>query len=305
MRLISHARSSSRLTPPPASGAALAQHDEAAAGRRQLGRARAASPSAAPARRARPSPSTIAATSSLRHRVASRPRAGPPRSRLQAAARARPRPRARRRAARRAALKIATAVWRLRPSERSIHAWITCGAPTSIGPSSATVKRPSTTGALIVPCTGAELGQSSAAHAKSGSTTPSPVHAAGVHGTAKRPSPTGPVNRHSASAGSRSGPQPKQVGNGWSCSQAKRSAAAAASSSPTGSGPSSDSSAGRAWRRRPRRPPARSPPSPRTTASGVSSGGGRRSVTSRGGRVDAACRRSRPSSRRGPSRAAR
>jgi hypothetical protein len=153
------------------------------------------------------------------------------------------------------------------------------------------VSRPRTTGAEIEPCTGAELGQSSAAHTNSGATTSPPVHASGIHGTAYRPSPTGPQNRHSASAGSRSGPQPKQVGKGWSWCQANWAEAAIASSAPTGAGASSSSAAGRAASTT-SSPSCRSIPPPAGAASsGVSSGGGRRSVTSAAGTSSSAAAR--------------
>ena len=74
-------------------------------------------------------------------------------------------------------MNSATPVWRLRPSDATSQDWITCGSPTAIGASSAIARRPSTTGLLIVPWTGAELGQSSAAQTSS----------APVHGTISAP----------------------------------------------------------------------------------------------------------------------
>ena len=151
------------------------------------------------------------------------------------------------------------------------------------------MRRPSTTGASIVPCTGAELGQSSAAQTNTGSTTP-----------LARPRRRRPRHRE-APVADRPAEQAQRVG---------RDRAPARSRSRSGTG-------GRAPTRsaRPRRRPASSPTGRRAarpssvrrprlghdvvaveqrggvavaprTASGVSSGGGRRSVTSAAGAVD-------------------
>ena len=92
-------------------------------------------------------------------------------SRLTAASPARSTRRARSRGARRRRSRARPPSGTCAP-RCSSQLWMTCGAPTSTGPSSATLKRPRTIGAERVGCTGAELGQSSAAHTNSGSTVP-------------------------------------------------------------------------------------------------------------------------------------